>query len=1265
MAKNTFSVLPGHQNLLKIISWNCKGVNAAIKRGNILTHLKKLDMDIGFLQETHLKDQDHKRLQTKWIGQVFHSNFPVKNRGAAIIIKKTIPFIATKVISDSRGRYVIVTGKIFHHPITLASVYAPNTDDENFINSFFAALPNMNSHQLIIGGDFNLVLDPIIDRSSQKTFNISKSAKTIQRFMNTYKLLDPFRVLNPSLKKYSYFSPVHHSFSRIDFFLIDYANITNIKHCDYEAIVLSDHSPVSFHLAMGYNITIKKWRFNNSLVSDDKIIEGLHNQIQIFLQTNDSPEISRSTLWETFKAYLRGQIISLSSLKNKRRREKESKITQELVEADRVYACSPTPDLYKKRQSLQTELNLLYTAETTQLLRQSRHKYYEYGEKTGKLLAQQIKETTASRLITEIRTDSGQTTNPKIINDTFKHFYSKLYSSESKNDQKLIDNFFENLQIPTISLDNRKSLDQPITKEEIKKAVGSMQNSKCPGPDGYSIEFYKVFIEQIAPLLLNVYNEALTTGLLPPTLYEASISLIHKTGKDPLEPGSYRPISLLNVDYKILAKILAMRLESVLPTVVSPDQTGFVKERLLFFNIRRLFNIIYTQNANKHESEVLLSLDAEKAFDRVEWDFLFSTLSRFGFGPQYISLIKLLYAQPKASVRTNNMDSSFFSLHRSTRQGCPLSPLLFALTMEPLAILLRSSKDYKGIVRGGIEHKVSLYADDLLLYISSPSLSLQKIMVMLSDFGTVSGYKINLAKSILFPISFIAKKQRNVLAPFPFAISDTFKYLGINVTQEISGLFKENFVKRYQQTVQQLEKWTKLPISLAGRINIIKMNVLPKYLFLFQCVPILLNKKFFTKIDSLISSFIWNKKAPRIKKSFLQRPKSMGGMGLPSFRLYYWACNIRCMSFWNSTVKSDWEQMENNAFTPNSLKSLLYHTSDISRFKCQNPVVSHSLKIWSQIRKHFHWNHCSILTPLTNNQAHKLFSGKTFQQWVFKGAGSIIDLFIDKSFPTFEQLKQKFKIDNKDFFKYLQVRDFIKTTFPSFPNQPQEYLMNNILLKDPLKKGSVSKVYNNLAEIDCTTSLDHIKDAWNEDFGLDITREQWSEAQERVHSSSVCIRHGLLQFKILHRLHLSKQRLSRMFPGVDASCERCGYAPASLSHTFWNCPNITLYWSKIIKTLSEIFKITLPIDPIMSLLGVVPADINLNSAQVNVLCFVMLLARRLILLNWKNKIPPTHQNLMREIMQHLQLEKIKFSLRQKEHMFSSIWQPFIDYYNKI
>lgn len=220
-------------------------------------------------------------------------------------------------------------------------------------------------------------------------------------------------------------------------------------------------------------------------------------------------------------------------------------------------------------------------------------------------------------------------------------------------------------------------------------------------------------------MLRLVFEESFSSKSLPPTMRQAIISLLLKKDKNPLSCSSYRPVSLLNTDVKILAKVLALRLEHVTPTIISPDQTGFIKKRFSFSNVRRLFNILYgPAPPDSTNTEVILSLDAEKAFDRVEWDYLFETLKRFCFGPKFITWIKVLYSFPVAAVRTNNNLSTYFELHRGTRQGCPLSPLLFALAIEPLALALRQNPLIKGIHRGGSEHKVSLYADDMLLYIS-------------------------------------------------------------------------------------------------------------------------------------------------------------------------------------------------------------------------------------------------------------------------------------------------------------------------------------------------------------------------------------------------------------------------------------------------------------------------------------------------------------------------------------------------------------------
>lgn len=161
-----------------------------------------------------------------------------------------------------------------------------------------------------------------------------------------------------------------------------------------------------------------------------------------------------------------------------------------------------------------------------------------------------------------------------------------------------------------------------------------------------------------------------------------------------------------------------------------------------------------------------MSLDAEKAFDREEWKFLFEMMDRFGLGSGFISWVKLLYSSPVASVQTNNVLSPSFQLHRSTRQGCPLSPLLFAIAIEPLAIWLRSEENFEGISRQGTVHKLSLYADDLLLYVSNPSTSLPVILEILKQFGQLSGYKLNFGKSESFPINNLVGKLPNHVAPF-------------------------------------------------------------------------------------------------------------------------------------------------------------------------------------------------------------------------------------------------------------------------------------------------------------------------------------------------------------------------------------------------------------------------------------------------------------------------------------------------------------------
>lgn len=232
-----------------------------------------------------------------------------------------------------------------------------------------------------------------------------------------------------------------------------------------------------------------------------------------------------------------------------------------------------------------------------------------------------------------------------------------------------------------------------------------------------------------------------------------------------------------------------------------------MKNRSSTDNMRRLLHLICL-NRETNCPIVALSLDAEKAFDRVQWEFLFAALSNFGFSSSFITWIKMLYNSPKASVITNGVISSFFGLKRATRQGCPLSPLLFNMSLEPLAVIIRGNSSIWGVEGGGKQHKLLLYADDILVLLKDPSHSTPHLMNTIQSYSKVSGYKINWSKSEAMPISGL--NSGNLMAQFGFKwIPKGMKYLGIKLSREVEEMPILNFEPILQKIKTNLDKWEK------------------------------------------------------------------------------------------------------------------------------------------------------------------------------------------------------------------------------------------------------------------------------------------------------------------------------------------------------------------------------------------------------------------------------------------------------------------------
>lgn len=255
---------------------------------------------------------------------------------------------------------------------------------------------------------------------------------------------------------------------------------------------------------------------------------------------------------------------------------------------------------------------------------------------------------------------------------------SIVYQTKCCVSEEEMERFFKDIELPTISAQEKDSLDIPISENEIQLAIKSLSIGKCCSDYGYSSKFFKRFHGALIRVLKLLFNDIVSNQSMPLTMRQGSISLIPKPGKDHLQMSNYRPLSILNTDYKIFVKVLAMRIEKVIPLLIHVDQTGFIKGRYMSNKMRRLFQIMYAAETSRHPV-IAMSLDAEKAFDRVKRRYLFYVLPKYGFGPIIMNWIRALYFKPTASVKTNGIKSKTFELYRPARQGCTVSPLIFIL----------------------------------------------------------------------------------------------------------------------------------------------------------------------------------------------------------------------------------------------------------------------------------------------------------------------------------------------------------------------------------------------------------------------------------------------------------------------------------------------------------------------------------------------------------------------------------------------------------
>uniref|UniRef100_A0A803T4B7 Reverse transcriptase domain-containing protein n=1 Tax=Anolis carolinensis TaxID=28377 RepID=A0A803T4B7_ANOCA len=242
----------------------------------------------------------------------------------------------------------------------------------------------------------------------------------------------------------------------------------------------------------------------------------------------------------------------------------------------------------------------------------------------------------------------------------------------------------------------------------------------------------------------------------------------------------------------------------------------------------------------------------------------------------------------------------------------PLSPLIFIMALEILLKAIKKDINLQGIRLDKQDYKYRAFADDVICIIENPIQNIQNWILKIEEFGKVAGLKINKEKTMILTKNMSKKRQKELQDIVGLETPSKIKYLGIWISAKNNQLLDLNYTRIWKEIKSDLEKWKNLNISLMGRIAVIKMNILPKFLYLFQNIPIIRSTKLFKDWQKEVMRFIWKNKKARIKYSTMISWKNQGGFGVPDLKLYHDACALCWLKDWIKLEKTKILNLEEN-----------------------------------------------------------------------------------------------------------------------------------------------------------------------------------------------------------------------------------------------------------------------------------------------------------------------------------------------------------------
>lgn len=869
-------------------------------------------------------------LSKKWNGPSYWSPAIGRRGGVAILCSPRQRDNISVWQKDAGGRLVSLLLTYGSTRINLVNVYAPTYPTERGI--FFRSLrpyffPNA---RLILAGDFNCY-DGLLDKMGG---SVSIDMRLTDLKSVSF-LRDAWRLKHPRDRQFTWFSSDFSIASRLDSFLISRYLCEQVVSCEIRPCVYSDHDFVyielDLHLASQHGPGV--WKFNNSLLQDEKFCSSVSDLIDRFVQLRSSFP-SDLIMWDRLKHEIKCFSINYSRERWKQLSLERILLVNRLSFLKRRLAVGC--DVKTEIRHLETLLMQLFDQQLQGSKIRSRVKWIEEGETPSKYFFRLENEQHAKVFVSSVFDSSGAEVSslPEMM-EAHETFYSDLFSSENidlPSQEDLFSHIFARL-----SESERTSCEGPLTLAEASIALDRSNRNKSPGADGLTVEFYSHFWGKLGELLVAVFNLGLENGELPESMKASITRLIHKRDDKRLLKN-WRPISLLNVDYKICSKAVSLRLANVLGSIVDPDQTCSIPGRSMSSNLVLLRDTLaFIERTG--ETGILLSLDQEKAFDRVDRTFLLRLLQHFGFGPWFRSCISTLYNGAFMQVLVNDFLSNPIPLERGVRQGDALSPMLYVLCVEALACKIRDSPEIEGFLlpgARGLQFKVSQYADDTTAFVKDEK-SLIALFETISIFEKGSGAKLNKAKTEALWLGAWTNRSDE---PLGLSWVKKTKILGIffgsvNVERDV-------WEPRLSKLDKCVSRWKNRSLSLIGKVLILNILGLSKLLFVSSILSP--PRWVCDKVNRIIWPFLWGSRVETVARKSLVCPEADGGLGLREFHTHGQAsrlsiliktiCNSQGKAFFLlkyfcgaqlASIQTGWAFLRDNA-TPSALSPSAFYS---------------------------------------------------------------------------------------------------------------------------------------------------------------------------------------------------------------------------------------------------------------------------------------------------------------------------------------------------